>query len=400
MKSNLRITAAARFISLFLTLCLLVTACGSAGTGDSSVGANTQDSSTENDGDVTVESGDTNHVGSSEMTDDTEQGTGTEPDTEPESGTEETPVEPELSPLEKLWQNRLVCNTSGKLNIRAEATTESDIVGKMEKGNYGEILEVGAEWTKIKSGNAEGWVFNEYCAFGMDAYEIAQKMCVTWAVSTVDNLRVRAGAGTNKRVVSKLNTGEKLQVKVGAETVEGWIPVLYMGDVCYVSAEFVTTELKLTTAMTAEEIAEQKRIEAEKKKAEEEAKKKAEASAQAFKDYCRTLDDVTILAAIIYCEANVEPYEGKVAVGAVVLNRVASSRFPNNIVDVLFQNSQFSPVGSGSFKKCLMNNKMNDACYKAAREALAGADPSGGCLFFRMVNHGRDGLLIGNHVFY
>ena len=59
--------------------------------------------------------------------------------------------------------------------------------------------------------------------------------------------------------------------------------------------------------------------------------------------------DLELLAALIECEAGGEPYEGKLAVGSVVLNRVASSHFPNSVVGVIYQRGQFSPVASGRF---------------------------------------------------
>ena len=64
-------------------------------------------------------------------------------------------------------------------------------------------------------------------------------------------------------------------------------------------------------------------------------------------------DDLNLLAAIIYCEAGNQSREGKVAVGAVVLNRVASSSFPNSIHDVVYQSGQFTPASSGALAGAL-----------------------------------------------
>lgn len=109
--------------------------------------------------------------------------------------------------------------------------------------------------------------------------------------------------------------------------------------------------------------------------------------------------DVDLMAAIIECEAGGESYTGKVAVGAVVMNRVRSPLFPNTILEVIMQNKQFSPVGSGRFSIVLARGA-NESCYQAAQDAMAGASPVGNCLFFRTPIPGLTGQQIGGHIFY
>lgn len=109
--------------------------------------------------------------------------------------------------------------------------------------------------------------------------------------------------------------------------------------------------------------------------------------------------DVDLLAAIIECEAGGESYTGKVAVGNVVMNRVKSSVFPNTVLEVIYQNKQFSPVASGRFAIVLARGA-NETCYQAARDAMAGAAPVGNCLFFRTPIEGLTGIQIGGHIFY
>lgn len=88
-------------------------------------------------------------------------------------------------------------------------------------------------------------------------------------------------------------------------------------------------------------------------------------------------DDLRWLAQLIWSEAEGEPYIGKVAVGAVVLNRVRSPLFPNSIRAVIFQGGQFEPVMNGR-----IYNPAPAVAYQAARDALNGWDPSYGALFF------------------
>ncbi len=110
--------------------------------------------------------------------------------------------------------------------------------------------------------------------------------------------------------------------------------------------------------------------------------------------------DRYLLANLIYCEAGGEPYEGQVAVGAVVMNRVMSSKFPDTVVGVIYQKRQFSPVASGRLELALAANKATPSCYKAADEAMKGVTNVGNCLFFRTPIEGLTGISIGGHIFY
>lgn len=108
--------------------------------------------------------------------------------------------------------------------------------------------------------------------------------------------------------------------------------------------------------------------------------------------------DQAMLAALIQCEAGGESYEGKLAVGSVVMNRVGSSRFPNTVAGVIYQGGQFSPVASGRFASVLAAGA-NSSCTQAAAEVLGG-NITIGCLYFRRNDGSIPGTVIGNHVFY
>lgn len=118
-----------------------------------------------------------------------------------------------------------------------------------------------------------------------------------------------------------------------------------------------------------------------------------------FSDLSLNSTDLDMMAAIIECEAGGESYTGKVAVGAVVMNRVRSSLFPDTVAGVIYQKRQFSPVGSGRFAIVLARGA-NASCYEAAQEAMAGSSPVGNCLFFRTPIPGLTGIQIGGHIFY
>lgn len=110
--------------------------------------------------------------------------------------------------------------------------------------------------------------------------------------------------------------------------------------------------------------------------------------------------DRKLMANIIYCEAGAEPYEGQVAVGAVVINRVLSSVYPNTVVGVIYQKKQFSPVASGRLALALANDKATESCYRAADEAMSGVTNVGQCVYFRTPIPGLEGIRIGGHIFY
>lgn len=88
-------------------------------------------------------------------------------------------------------------------------------------------------------------------------------------------------------------------------------------------------------------------------------------------------NNLNLLARLINGEARGEPYTGQVAVGAVVLNRVRSSSFPNTIPGVIYQKGAFTAVSDGQ-----INKPVSQSCYNAARDALNGWDPSGGALYY------------------
>lgn len=129
-----------------------------------------------------------------------------------------------------------------------------------------------------------------------------------------------------------------------------------------------------------------------------EAIKQQEAEDTSGVVYVPQESDQYLLGAIIQCEADSEPYEGKLAVGSVVMNRVKSSYFPNTVSGVIYQNGQFSPVASGRYAYRLEAG-VNETCLKAAKEVLDGKITVK-CLFFRRNNGIIQGTVIGNHVFY
>lgn len=317
----------------------------------------------------------------------------------PEEQQEE--IVPVLSPEELEWQNYLMADVSEALNVRAEGNGEADVIGKLHKGDRASILETGAEWTKITSGNVTGYVKNEYCLTGSAALSYAKENCDTVAKATVDNLRVRRSASTEADVIETLEAGETIKVDTSAAVEPGWVAVKYDSETCYVSAEYVEVYLKTGTAITVEEEAEleRERQEAEEAKRREEAAKKSQGTEiKQGTSLAATVDERTLLATIIYCEAGGSTYECQLGVGAVVINRVKSGYFPNNIYDVIHQSGQWGPVATGKLERWLSRG-VSSTAYEAADAALAGQDNTGGALYCNDYWK-HSGLVIGEMVFY
>ncbi|MDR0963700.1 MAG: cell wall hydrolase [Clostridium sp.] len=150
-----------------------------------------------------------------------------------------------------------------------------------------------------------------------------------------------------------------------------------------------------------------KELEKDLKKLYKKLEEEKAASLAAAQGAWRDISDITfeegdrkLLANLIYCEAGGEPYIGQVAVGAVVINRMRSARYPSTMTGVIYQRSQFSPVGSGRLQLYLSIDKANASCYRAADEAMSGYTNVGNCVYFRTPIPGLTGIAIGGHIFY
>ncbi|MGF0033017.1 cell wall hydrolase [Bariatricus sp. SGI.154] len=154
--------------------------------------------------------------------------------------------------------------------------------------------------------------------------------------------------------------------------------------------EFVATAVETVEASQQKAAEEAARREQEAK--EQAAREQAEREAQALREQQQAL-----LASIIFCEAGNQPYEGQVAVGAVVMNRVNSGVYPNSIEEVIYQNGQFGPASTGWLDKVRNSGGYTATAMQAAADALAGANPVGGCLYF---DKGGYGMKIGDHYFH
>lgn len=239
-----------------------------------------------------------------------------------------------------------------------------------------------------------------------EVQEAVQEESFDWSdkaaanVNTYANIRQGSDIGTDR--VGKLSAGAVVTV-LGEEN--GWLQVVSGEVEGYIRGDLLVTGdaarqlFEASYGEGADIVGAEAVDEAALAAAEAQAAAQAQAEAQAAAQTAASVSqgDLDLMAAIIECEAGGEPYEGKIGVGAVVMNRVRSSQFPNTISEVIYQSGQFSPVASGKLASVLSRGARQD-CYDAARDVFAGANTVGDCLFFHA--GGGSGLTIANQTFY
>lgn len=304
---------------------------------------------------------------------------------------------------EDLTGTIVMADVNNVLNVRQEPDSSAELEGYLYADCGGTVLEQADGWTKIESGELVGWASNDYLLFGEEAQQAAEDAGRTVATTTTGALRIRKEPSLDAGVYDLLEEGAEYEVvnadqlafSDGITITEDWVAVDYEGQTGFVSAEYVKIDFLIDTGETIEQV--EIRKEEEAKAAA--AAKKAARQQEVEKTKALGASDEVLLAALIQCEAGGDIYEGKVAVGAVVMNRVKSPAYPNTIKDVIFASGQFTPVGSGKVAKVISSGKINESCIRAAAEALAGASLVGSATHFRRAG-GRDGLIVGAHVFW
>lgn len=304
---------------------------------------------------------------------------------------------------EEKEEELVMAHVNNVLNVRSEPDSEAELKGYLYADCGGTILDRRDGWTLLESGELVGWAKDDYLLFGEEAEEAAENNGRTVATTTTGALRIRKAPSLDAGVYDLLEEGAEYEVvnaqqlafSDGIEISDDWVAVDYGGKTGFVSADYVKVEHLVDHGETVEQV-EQRRLE-EQKQAEE--AKKAQQQKEAEKTKAMSTQDDILLAALIQCEAGSDVYEGKVAVGAVVMNRVKSAAYPGTIKDVIFASGQFTPAGSGKLGKLIASGKISESCLQAAREAMAGVSPVGTATHFRRAGS-REGIVVGAHVFW
>ena len=149
------------------------------------------------------------------------------------------------------YKNLGIAVVEGCLNVREEATTDSDIVGKMTNHDACEILAEDGEWTQIKSGKVKGYVKSEYLITGDEALAVAEEEITTVATVNTTTLRVRKKPSTDSSILALVGEGEDLVVQ---EEKNGWYKVEVDDQTGFISGDYVEISEKLPTAATITEV--------------------------------------------------------------------------------------------------------------------------------------------------
>ena len=314
-----------------------------------------------------------------------------------------------------------VIDAKDMLDIHAEANTASAVVGQVMEDGHVAILAKYNDWVQIQAGEIAGWVPAENLveteisneeAVAANEQVIAER---TGETASEDEFFAEEEVQQDETAALQAEASEAAQNEI--EEVQTAEEAARIEAEAQAKADEEAARIEAEAQAKAAEEAARIEAEAQAKAAEEAARLAAEAQAKAAAEEAARIEaeaqqaalaaqtaavsaeELKLLANIIYCEAGSESYVGKVAVGNVIMNRVKSASQPNTITEVVYAKGQFSPVRNGSLQRALSSDKADAACYQAAIEALAGAQPVGDKLFFRR-NNGRSGQVIGHHVFY
>ncbi len=304
----------------------------------------------------------------------------------------------DASGIEGIPGDIVMADVELSVNVRKEPSEDSEIVGKLLANSGGEILERRDGWTRLRSGDVEGWTNDEFLLFGEEAEDLSKETGKLTATVTTDTLKIRREMSTDSSVIDLAANGQEL---TAVEELGDWVSVKYNGEIGYVSAEFVTTTFTIPTGKTVEQIEAEERAKAEKEAAEKAAKSKKSKKSKGTKTTDQgavdtAASDVTLLAALIQCEAGKESYEGQLAVGAVVMNRVRSGSYPGSVSAVITQPSQFPPATNGKVAAVVAAGP-SASCIQAAQAAISGQSNVGSATHF---GRGGSGITIGNHTFW
>ena len=327
--------------------------------------------------------------------------------------------------------------------IRTAASESSGVAGYLQTGGTADVIEAEGDWYLVVSGDVTGYIKSEYLALGDTAEYLAGVYGYEGVETYWDGVALFSEPDANSSIVYEADAYEQF---VLLEDEGSWLKVQDEdGAVLYVPAEGVRDTVVMAKATTdstmggstgtsgsqdssssdaavydsgstesyeteapvyeteptyeteAPVYETEPTYETEAPVYETEPTYETEAPDSGSSSGTSSGSDLDLLAALIYCEAGNQSREGMVAVGAVVMNRVASSSFPNSISEVIYQSGQFTPASSGTLSQALANG-VPSSCYEAAQAAMNGENPVGDALYF---NAGSgQGMQIGDHQFY
>ena len=290
----------------------------------------------------------------------------------------------------------IVIVNAGALRARTEPSEDAGVATILSRGEELDFVEDLGEWVAADFNNEVVYLLSEYVTrdFTVDTGETVEAIEKREEAKRLEEERLQQEALEEEEAKKRLEEEKKIAEAQAAAQLEAEaaMQAAAAATIAQVTTDAQTeAQAQAVPAMTDEQIAQMIEAQAALDAAQRAAATQAAAAAA-------TPEDVRLLGALIYCEAGNQSYEGKVAVGAVVMNRVKSGRYPNTIDGVIRASGQFTPVRGGKVDRIYAAGVPDD-CMLAAQEALAGVSPVGDATHFRR-NNGRPGQVLGAHVFY
>lgn len=276
-------------------------------------------------------------------------------------------TEEEIRKFEKVG----IALTESYVDVKEQPNDDANAVGIMCNGAFASILAKEGEWYKIKSGNVEGYIKEDNFQNGEDALFLLKEYVKSYATITKDGkVGVTKDSDTKSDEVAKVSNGEKYEV---LEQNEDWLYILIgKSTKGYIPSDTAQISQDYALAISSSE-------EADMIKAEKNAKSQASSGGYNGAVMSLPADVYAEFVALIFCESGGQPLNGKIAVAQVVLNRVASGKYPNSVHAVIYQKSQFGPVNTGIingkiklFKSGGFTSTNHKECITAANTALDG----------------------------
>lgn len=321
------------------------------------------------------------------------------------------------------YENAFLVNVSDVLNVRADASEDAEIIGKIYAGQGGTVIWQGNGWAHVRSGNVLGYIKSEYAWFGEDVKNQIEEKGQLYAVVTASKLRVRLQASTSSTTLGMVVNGEKLEV---VEYGEEWTKVIFENATAYVSSDYITLKRIIGTGKTieeeeiaaeAEEARKQAIIEEEERKkreAEEQRRKEQEAMERAIANsgvaeivktagINITAEEAYLIACCVSAEVGSSSYECQLAVANIILNRYKAG-YASTIKGVIYAKNQFSVARSGAMDKYIKNGPRSTS-VQAVAAALEGNNNMVGYYNFCYLpsanfNKYSSYIILGSEVFY
>jgi len=313
------------------------------------------------------------------------------------------------------YSKMFVAKTNSYISIKKSASSNSDTVGKLYNGYTGTVLAKGSSYVKIKSGNVTGYVNKNSIITGLSDANFLKKARRKLATVKSSTLRVRQKQSTSSKVITTLKKG---QVAAVVSENKKWARIRRNGKILgYVSKTYISTKLGFEYAVACNI----KASTTTATKTTTTTKTSSSSDSNVVIRYDTPIGNLTkkeykYLACITFCEAgdeSKEPHAGRIGVINVIMNRVKSKNFANDVVSVIMAKGQFSPTWNGMLDRELKyydegkysTDKGRKECVRALEDAIKGANAVGTRLYFNGYNEAKDKghkdtLKIGTHLFW